>query len=156
MQRQHSSNSNESIASFDEELDIPVKRKGLLPPIKIDANLPGGINFSVTPEMPLKSAKSSFILSSPSPTSLSSSQGSVDESLAGALTPSQDWLEAVKNSHKSFADEDLDKDWLGLCLSALLQPDFLAKFDFDCSENAVKILLKDIIFLQRLKDVSSS
>ena len=44
--------SSESSLDFEEEFDIPIKRKGLLPPIHLEPNLPGGINLISSPEVP--------------------------------------------------------------------------------------------------------
>ena len=137
-----------ALGSIDEDFDVPMKRKGLLPPIKMETNLPGGINFATSPEVPRRTSVFTTI-------STSHSKESLDESLAQFLTPPQDWLDTVKDSQNEYTTSDvLNAEWLKYCLECLLNMKIIEEFNYASKEEAIKVLLRDIIFVQKLKEVS--
>ena len=90
--------------------------------------------------------------------SSSHSLESLDMSLPGLLTPPQDWIDSVKQNHRSswdmtVTDKNLDMDWLSHCLECLLTEELVEKYGLTTTPQATKIITRDLIFLQKIKEV---
>ena len=152
------SNSEESIpsiGSLDDQVPKQPTRKGLLPPIQLEPILPGGINTVNTPEILRRKSDTTTIISPRR--SIISNGSSNDDTLAGILTPPQDWLISVEEVHRSFLaadpDEKLNLEWLSCCLKHYITEEIVRKYDMGNKELAVKVLLKDIILTRKLQQV---
>ena len=94
----------------------------------------------------------------PTVISPSHSLDSVDNSLPGALTPPQNWIDEVKQNVRSSwdmtsKDKVLDTDWLSHCLESLLSQEIVEKYGFSTQQTATKVVLRDLIFTRKLKEV---
>ena len=154
LRQSNSEESLPSIGSLDDQVPSKPARKGLLPPIQLEPILPGGINVN-TPEIHRRKSDTTTIIS---PRRSIISNGSNDDTLAGILTPPQDWLIAVEEVHRSFMaqdpDEKLDLEWLGCCLNHYITEDIVEKYDMGNKELAVKVLLRDIILTRKLQQMT--
>ena len=108
----------------------------------------------VTPEMHPKRRKSDL----PTVISPSHSLDSIDNSLPGALTPPQNWIDEVKQNVRASwdmtsKDKALDTDWLSHCLESLLSQEIVEKYGFSTPQTATKVVLRDLIFTRKLKEV---
>lgn len=151
LKKASSEDSLPSIMGSDHEIEspvIPIKRKGLLPPIKAEPILPGG--FVSTTASPTKIPKMNTFISS---SRRSPSLKSLDESLSAYLTPPRDWMDAVKSSQQTAETTQINQDWIVHSLKCLLPQELLSKFGHGSKEQAVKVLVRDIIFMRHLKQV---
>lgn len=156
--------SSDSLPSLDLEEVPTIKRKGLLPPIHnatsslMEPNLPGGINF--TSQSPIVRRKSLVTMISPSsPRHSITSFESVDLTLASILTPSNDWLDAVKHTHGSFISlkrsSMLDLKWFNQVLDHYLNQEIIDQYHEEgttSKASAIKLLLQDQILTKKLDE----
>ena len=150
----HRSESEESLPSIGslENVQKPIKKGGLLPPIfQPTPNLPGGINFLATPVVTRRKSDTTTIISRPSSIA---SNDSLDDTLAGVLTPPQDWLNAVQDvTNISGFDETLDMECFKMCLEYLITEEMVKKHEMGSKDLTIKILQRDVILVQKLKKV---
>ena len=83
---------------------------------------------------------------------------SIDNSLPGALTPPQAWIDEIKQNVRgswdlSAMDKSLKSDWLIHCLESLLTQEIAEKYEYSTTQAATKVVSKDIIFIKKLKEV---
>ena len=138
-----STSSSESIPSFFEENEIlPNKRKGLLPPIKLEPNLPGGI--FMTPQVARKKSVTSTVISP----SQSPRHGKNEPSLFDHLSPPKEWLEAVKTVKGFLEDEQsLDMTWFKICLNHHSNNYLQSK---SYSKDQYMAISRDVLYLQKI------
>ena len=142
------------LGSIDEDFDVPMKRGGLLPPIKMETNLPGGINFSVTPEVPRRKS----LVTTISPTPTDDVDDDLDNDWPNILTPPSDWMDCVIGAsilepRNELDSAVIDKNWLKHCLNCLLSDEMLVKFGVESKGDVCKILMRDVLFAQKFKKV---
>ncbi len=133
----------------------PLRRRGLLPPLKTE-DLPGGV-LEKTPAMPRRISNHNVVISrSQSPQPVNSLQSLL------ALPPL--WLEVVRDPHKQFApdleadeaDQPWSGDWIAVCLKKIMNenPDVVSEFreKDEAPEAVIKKVLRDLDFMTSLKE----
>ena len=153
LRQSNSEESIPSIGSLDQDVPSkPIRKGGLLPPIQLEPILPGGINIT-TPEI-LRRQKSNTLISARQSII---SDGSQDDTLAGKLTPPQDWLVAVEEVHRSFLSGGetalMESEWLRYCLKHFITDETVERYEMGNKELAIKVLLRDIILTRKLQQL---